>query len=344
MESIIGLYLHAQCRMRCLTAYNFTRPTPELILNMVKNDNLNLCTIRLKATEQWKGQDEGFAFILPISGVGNYISGPFARHLSTGDVLVLNMAENNSIRVPAGEEFSFNFFTLRLEPLISLFSSQEACQLRNLADSLKTARFYLASENIAIDSHKLIGELPSQINFHHRSQLLRIAAGIFSLELNRSLCQRKTGMRVDEQITQVFEQLSVDEIMNLSASELAIKFKCSRRHLNRLFHQQFGYSVAYLKMEMRLLKAASLLRDPNAKIVSVAEDCGFNHLGMFNSLFKKRFGASPSHWREDAPRLDTPSTSLQASNPSCPLIAKGLCPWAEKPNRSHPLTLMRPAA
>ncbi len=51
---------------------------------------------------------------------------------------------------------------------------------------------------------------------------------------------------------------------------------------------------------MRLLKAVSLLVDPDAKIIHVAEKCGFNHLGLFNTCFKKRFGSSPGQWRKSA--------------------------------------------
>ena len=33
-------------------------------------------------------------------------------------------------------------------------------------------------------------------------------------------------------------------------------------------------------------------------MIHVAEKCGFNHLGLFNTCFKKRFGASPEPWRK----------------------------------------------
>jgi len=72
------------------------------------------------------------------------------------------------------------------------------------------------------------------------------------------------------------------------------------RHLNRLFHQYFGFSVGALRMEMRLLKAVSLLRDVNAKVINVAAQCGFNHLGLFNTCFKRRFGVTPGCWRKQA--------------------------------------------
>ena len=110
--------------------------------------------------------------------------------------------------------------------------------------------------------------------------------------------QRLASNRSDERVAQIFETLSADELVNLSVSELAEKFGCGRRHLNRLFHQNFGLSVAALKMEMRLVRAAACLRNEYAKVISVAEQCGFHHLGLFNTCFKRRFGTSPGQWRK----------------------------------------------
>jgi AraC-like DNA-binding protein len=127
---------------------------------------------------------------------------------------------------------------------------------------------------------------------------------------------------------------------------LAEKFSCSRRHLNRLFHQHFGISVASLRMEMRLLKAMSLLRDPDAKIINVAEQCGFNHLGLFNTCFKRRFGASPGQWRKSAIEAESKPALKSDDRPACPLHVNGLCPWGGKNEVSHPAvsTTAEPAA
>jgi transcriptional regulator GlxA family with amidase domain len=96
----------------------------------------------------------------------------------------------------------------------------------------------------------------------------------------------------------MFKELSTTEFLTLSVGDMAHKFSCGRRHLNRLFHQQFGCSVASLRMEIRLLKASSLLRDPDLRIFNVASQCGFNHLGLFNTCFKRRFGKTPGKWRK----------------------------------------------
>ena len=125
--------------------------------------------------------------------------------------------------------------------------------------------------------------------------------------------------------------------MNLSVDDLASKFGCSRRHLSLLFHSHFGISVAALRMEIRLLKAISLLRDPEAKVINIAEDCGFNHLGLFNTCFKRRFGANPRQWRKSNMAPPSPEAPKVAANgnghSTCPLKVGGLCPLngAEQP-------------
>ena len=89
-----------------------------------------------------------------------------------------------------------------------------------------------------------------------------------------------------------------------------------------------------MRMEMRLLKAVSLLRDPSAKVINVAEACGFNHLGLFNTCFKKRFGTSPGQWRKRTAKEDQPPTN-EPSEEDCPLRLKGFCPI--KPTRTKAL-------
>lgn len=128
----------------------------------------------------------------------------------------------------------------------------------------------------------------------------------------------------------VFEELSATELLTLSVGNMAHKFGCSRRHLNRLFHQHFGCSVASLRMEVRLLKSLALLRDPSVKVINVAEQCGFNHLGFFNACFKKRFGNTPGQWRKGGANGGGTVSDLDVGHPSCPMHAHGLCPWTPK--------------
>jgi AraC-like DNA-binding protein len=172
----------------------------------------------------------------------------------------------------------------------------------------------------------------TQPRLQQRSQLLRIVAAILADEFKNIHSQRSGLDWAEDHMIQVFEKLSSVELLKLSVDELAGKFSCSRRHLNRLFHQHFGLSITALRMEIRLLKAVSLLRNPREKVINVAEQCGFNHLVLFNTCFKKRYGTSPGQWRKLALGTETQPGRKNEGKPSCPLHANGLCPWGGMPD------------
>ncbi len=101
-------------------------------------------------------------------------------------------------------------------------------------------------------------------------------------------------------VVNVLVHLSETELQELDVDELARRCGFSRRHLARLVKEQCGSTLAGLMAQTRLDKAADLLRDPERKVVNVAMDCGFKHLGAFSAKFRARFGMTPSDWRKSA--------------------------------------------
>jgi AraC-like DNA-binding protein len=298
---------------------------------MLAQDYLTLRLVRLKPTEEWSNNQGGLSFVFPKGGTGKCLCGPINQRLAPGDVLVLDGAVESKLCAPDRGEMVFACFSLCLEHLFPLFASNEICLLQGVTDDLRRAKLYPASSPLAVECHRLLGEVPPQFSLDHRGQLLRVAAAILAAEFKNAPSQRVGFVGPENHMVQVFEKLSAAELMSLSVPELAGKFGCSRRHLNRLFHQHFGISVAALRMEMRLLKAVALLRNPDAKVINVAEECGFNHLGLFNTCFKRRFGTSPGQWRKKAvPKEDRPA-GLGGASSKCPLQVNGLCPWSSQP-------------
>jgi AraC-like DNA-binding protein len=308
---------------------------------MLTQNYLTLRLIRLKPKEEWVNVGQGLTFLFVKAGAGTLVSSALTQSLASGDALVLNAAAGGNILASQTGELAFWCFSLSFEHLFPLFASNEICLLENVRDVFKTSKLYPASSALARDCNRLLADVPPQFNLDHRSQLLRVVAAILTIEFKTVQPQRVGFVRAEEHMIQVFEQLSSSELLSSSVGELARKFSCSRRHLNRLFHQHFGFSVAALRMEMRLLKAVSLLRDPDIKVLNVAEQCGFNHLGLFNTCFKRRFGASPGQWRKMA-RTEAQSGDLVEKSPICSLRANGLCPWAG-PGVSAPLPALTPA-
>ena len=267
---------------------------------MFDQDYFALRLVRLKPSEEWSSRKDGLFFIFPKGGVGQYVSGSAVQRLVPGDILVCEGSPEGRLSVTKGAEMIFWSFVLRLEHLLPLFADNEISLLHEVTTNFKSSKLFPASAALAMKCHQLIEEVPSQLDLEYRSHLLRVAALILNEEFRMAHHQRVGLGQVEERLIRVFEQLSVDQLLDLSVGQLAAKFGCSRRHLNRLFHQYFGFSVGALRMEMRLLKAVSLLRDIDAKVINVAVQCGFNHLGLFNTCFKKRFGVSPGRWRKQA--------------------------------------------
>lgn len=306
---------------------------------MLAKDYFTLRLIRLSSSEDWSFNQDGLCLLFPKGGAGKFGDASVAQRLLPGDVFVLTGGAAGKLNVANGGDMVFWCFSLRLEHLYPLFASSEFSLLEGVVDSFKATKLLSASSPLAKQCHQLIEEIPPQFNLDHRIQLLRVVAVILAEEFKKAHHQRIGSLGIEEHMMQVFEKMPVDELLSLSVGELAGKFGCSRRHLNRLFHQYFGSSVAALRMEMRLLKAVSLLRDKNAKIINVAEQCGFNHLGLFNTCFKRRFGVSPGQWRKQNLPGEIQPGSMEADGGVCPLRSKGLCPWvgAQESGVSEPL-------
>jgi AraC-like DNA-binding protein len=264
-----------------------------------QNEHLALRLARLKPSEESEQRGEGLVFLFAKGGVGKFASRSAVHRILPGDILVYMRSSGSKLAAfDHKAEFLFWTFSTVFENLLPLFSQTEVSLLRDVTEAFEAGKLYSASNPIVADCQRLLALVPAQFNLDHRGQLVRIAATILSDEFKEGLAKRTAGAGPEDHMVQVFEKLSASELINLSVGELADRFNCSRRHLNRLFHQHFGASVASLRMEMRLLKAVSLLRDPNIKIIHVAEQCGFNHLGLFNTCFKRRFGTSPGQWRK----------------------------------------------
>jgi len=299
------------------------------ILN--KQDHLALRLTRLKASEEVEQSGEGLFFLFFKGWAGKFTSKTATHRLGAGDVLIFNGGAGARLGVWNGKgDFIFWGFSGCFENLLPLFAGHEISLLHNITEGFKQTKVYRAGEGLAGECQRLLEVVPPTFNLDHRGQLLRIAATILAVEFKEGQGQRSGFDRAEDHMVEVFERLSAAELINLSVGDLAERFSCSRRHLNRLFHKHFGVSVSALRMEMRLLKAISLLRDGNIKIINVAEQCGFNHLGLFNTCFKRRFGSSPGQWRKSTMQGGGGSARRDVGKPVCPLHATGLCPLGDQ--------------
>src|SRR5215469_16812967 len=304
---------------------------------MLGDDHFKLRLVRLQPSEAWVNEsrtEDEFTFVFLKGGAAKYVFPNAVHRLVPGNVLVFNKHSVGRLQSDDKSESVFATFSLLFEHLFPLFSSDEIALLHNVMNNFKAGRVFSAGSSVAAECQPLLELAYTLPRLQQRSQLLRIVSAILSDEF-KNIHTNRSGLRWSEDhMIQVFEKLSSNELLKLSVDELATRFSCSRRHLNRLFHQHFGLSITSLRMEIRLLKAVSLLRNPREKVINVAEQCGFNHLGLFNTCFKRRYGASPGQWRKLALGPENHAARKSENKPACPLHANGLCPWGGQSDAS----------
>lgn len=90
---------------------------------------------------------------------------------------------------------------------------------------------------------------------------------------------------------------------DLSIVSIAERNRLSPKQVQRLF-ERTGMTFAEFLLEQRLLYARGLLGNPGVhqqKIANVAYTAGFGDLSYFNRVFRRRFGMTPSEWRNGQP-------------------------------------------
>ncbi len=86
---------------------------------------------------------------------------------------------------------------------------------------------------------------------------------------------------------------------NISLKELACLVDLSPSRLQHLFKRECRTSIKSFTLEVRLLKAASVLAESTIPIKQVCRDVGILDLSNFGRYFRKRYGISPGRYRKE---------------------------------------------
>lgn len=85
---------------------------------------------------------------------------------------------------------------------------------------------------------------------------------------------------------------------NLDSNDLAALTNTSLSTFKRKFKTIFGESPVKYIRDKRLEKSSELLKLSNLRITEICFDCGFNSINSFTRAFTKKYGKSPSEFRE----------------------------------------------
>lgn len=89
----------------------------------------------------------------------------------------------------------------------------------------------------------------------------------------------------------------------LSLNQLSRKFYVSNVYLCIRFKDTVGKTFVRYLTELRVQKAAGLLRTSGEKVNSIAEEVGFDNGSYFTKIFKKEMGMTPAEYRRENQNL-----------------------------------------
>jgi AraC-like DNA-binding protein len=260
-------------------------------------DHLVLYEKVLLPSAEWNVRLPGWVFLCARSGDGCLLSPGRPRLINEGDVLMKNQSARMQLRASRLGELRLQLFQIRSELLAGIVSPVERERLQFAAQGNGLLCHFPAASPLALQFTDLSSFAAVGDSLLVRCRMLNLAATVLVSQLPPEERVRVRGWTARERFQQLMKRIPEAQLQYHSAHELAVLCRCSVRHFRRLFRERFGDSLLPKKTELRLRRAQELLQHTDAKIIEVALESGFQHLGLFASAFKQRFGVTPSEWR-----------------------------------------------
>jgi hemolysin activation/secretion protein/AraC-like DNA-binding protein len=272
--------------------------------------HLLLQELTLRPSGEWTPRHHEWFMVRVTEGVGYWLQpGVAARQLSAGDGLLTSSSSNGVLRASQLGPLKLHFFSVQPQYLNGLLTVVEWHQLEVAPNSLTSqVSIFTAGEPLAQRFTRL-AEQTQREGLPVRCGLLQLWANAITGLLPAPAMEFAEGGRLHERFRQLVGQMPEAELSQCSLRDLAGQLNCSERHFSRLFREEFGVPLRARQIELRLQRARQLLTNSDAKIINVAYDSGYQHLGLFNVMFKKRFGMTPSEWRQQNLRRSLPPQS-----------------------------------
>jgi hemolysin activation/secretion protein/AraC-like DNA-binding protein len=270
--------------------------------------HLLLQELTLRPSGEWTPRHHEWFMVRVAEGVGYWLQpGAAARQLSVGDGLLTSNSSNGVLRASQLGPLKLQFFSVQPQYLNGLLTVAEWHQLEVAPNNLTSqVSIFTVGEPLGQRFTRLV-EQTQREGLPMRCGLLQLWANAINGLLPAPAKESAGGGRLHERFRKLVGQMPEAELSQCSLRDLAGQLNCSERHFSRLFREEFGVPFRARQIELRLLHARQLLTNSDDKIINVAYDSGYQHLGLFNVMFKKRFGMTPSEWRQQNLRKNCPS-------------------------------------
>ena len=265
---------------------------------MIHNSHLVLHDASVPAATEWSVDQHGWLFLRVLQGEGYAFREKTPLLLSPGDALVHAPGRPCQIRASQLGELRVQYFQVLPELLAGTISAAERQHLERAAQLEHTFPAHRPTTSLFAQQFALLGKQPRPNHtLLARCEMLHLSAMILADHLPPPAPQPNQGLTAKQRFETLATQMVENQWQHQTPDKLAQQCGCGVRHFSRLFRSHFGQSLIPKRITLCLHKAKQLLEESDAKIIDVAMDSGFNHVGLFTSRFKRHFGCTPSEWR-----------------------------------------------
>ena len=134
-----------------------------------------------------------------------------------------------------------------------------------------------------------------------RAKILELAALTLMEREEELFCQRQHRLATDR-VQRVKEILARDLEYPPSLAELGREVGCSPFYLSRIFSEETGTTISRHLRNIRLEKAAELLKSGHCNVTEAAVTVGYSSLSHFSKAFAERYGECPCVFPLKTPR------------------------------------------
>jgi AraC-like DNA-binding protein len=250
----------------------------------------------LPASGEWVPQCTGWIMVRIAEGSGYCLQKGNASDLNAGDGFILPATSNVVVRASQLNMLLLQFVKIQPEFLNGLLTVTERLRLEALQRNSACIFLFKANELIGQKFKRLV-EPAGNHSLSNRCALLQLWAHCVDGLLTAIVPETKNENRLLQRIRELVGQMPEIELFRYSSADLASQLYCSERHFSRLFRAEFGVPFRSHQIALRLQHACQLLKDPGKKILNIANESGYQNTGLFNAMFKRRFGVTPTEWR-----------------------------------------------
>lgn len=172
--------------------------------------------------------------------------------------------------------------------------------IRSVIRGEATESAVIPPERLIVTLHQLVESLrhcpvftPAQ-EMWFRSKALEVAAHLFFRPAQGELLCTRTERLARERVEKA-KLILKEHMQNPPAlDELARMVNCSPFYLSRQFAQTGGLTMQQFLRQIRLERAAELLRSGKCNVTEAAMEVGYNSLSHFSTAFHEIFGCCPA--------------------------------------------------